>query len=95
MSLARTSAPDQAQSWVSSSPMGPCPTTSTVWPGSTSALRTALRQVFTGSTNAASSGSTPSGTGIAPCWTIQSEAFTYSAKPPPAGSKPAVVPFSL
>jgi hypothetical protein len=48
------------------------------------ARRTAFTQVFTGSTKAASSASTPSGTGIAPRSTIQSSAFTYSLKPPPA-----------
>ena len=30
-----------------------------------------------------------------PSATIQSKALTYSAYPPPAGSKPAVVPFRL
>ena len=75
--------------------MGPCPTTRTVWPAPMRALRTAFRQVFTGSTNTASSGSTPSGTGIVPRSTIQSMARRYSAIPPPEGSNPAVVPFLL
>src|SRR6185436_5646599 len=95
MSLTRTSAPAQRQSCISRSPIGPWPTTSTVCPWVTPAFRTAFRQVFTGSTKAASSGSTPSGTGIAPRSTIQSIAFTYSAKPPPAASNPAVVPLRL
>ena len=43
------------------------------------ALRTALRQVFTGSTKAASPALTPSGIGITPRATIQSRASTYSA----------------
>jgi hypothetical protein len=66
--------------------MAPCPTTRTVSPLATFALRTAFRHVFTGSTKAAASGGTPSGIGIAPRSTIQSMALTYSAKPPPAGS---------
>ena len=40
---------------------GPCPITSTVSPGATRALRTAFRQVFTGSTNVASSNVTSGG----------------------------------
>ena len=75
--------------------MGPCPTTNTVWPGATPAFWTAFKQVLTGSTNTASSGSTPSGMGMVPRSTIQSMAFTNSAMPPPEGSNPAVVPFFL
>ena len=73
VSVAITSAPAQRQSCIRSRPIGPCPTTSTVCPFATRALRTAFRQVFTGSTKAASSGSTPSGTGMAPRSTIQSQ----------------------
>ena len=51
--------------------------------------------MLTGSTKLASSGSTPWGTGIVPRSTIQSKALTYWAKPPPEGSKPAVVPLRL
>ena len=51
---------------------------------------TALRQVFTGSTKAASSGRTPSGMGMAPRSTIQSSARTNSASPRPmARSRPS------
>ena len=80
---------------ISSRPIGPWPTTSTQSPFATPALRTAFRQVFTGSTKAASSARTPSGIGIVPRATIQSRATTYSAYPPPEGSNPAVVPFCL
>jgi len=75
--------------------MAPWPTTRTVSPCLIRALRTAFRHVFTGSTKAATSVATPAGIGIAPRSTIQSMAFTYSAKPPPAGSNPAVVPLRL
>ena len=75
--------------------MGPCPTTSTVCPAPMPALRTAFRQVLTGSTNTASSGSTPSGTGIVPRSTIQSMACTYSAMPAPRGLEPGRGPVLL
>ena len=72
VSVAITSAPAHRQSCISRRPIGPCPTTSTVCPLPTPALPTAFRQVFTGSTKAASSGRTPSGMAIAPRSTIQS-----------------------
>ena len=64
---------------MSSRPIGPWPTTSTDSPFDTPALRTAFRQVLTGSTKAASSGRTPSGMATVPRSTIQSKARTYSA----------------
>ncbi len=70
-----TSPPAQRASCISRRPIGPWPTTSTDSPFATPALRTALRQVLTGSTKAASSGETPSGIGIVPRSTIQSEAL--------------------
>ncbi len=72
--------------------MGPWPRTRTVSPGATRALRTAFRHVFTGSTNVASSNVTSGGKAIIPRSTIHGIARTYSAKPPPLGSKPAVKP---
>ena len=91
----KTLAPAQRASCMSSRPIGPWPTTSTVSLGLMRACSTALRQVFTGSTNAASSARTPSGMRMVPSRTIQSIARTYSAMPPPDGSKPAVVPLRL
>ena len=77
-------------------PIGPWPITSTVSPFPTRALRTAFRQVFTGSTNVASSKLTSSGSAIIPRSTIQGMARTYSPKPPPLGSpSPAVSPVFL
>ena len=66
--------------------------TTTISPAATRALRTALRQVFTGSTNVASSKLTSAGSAIMPRSTIQGIARTYCAKPPPLGSNPAVRP---
>ena len=48
-------APAKRASIISSNPMGPCPITTTVSPAATRAFSTAFRQVFTGSTNVASS----------------------------------------
>ena len=48
-----------------------------------------------GSTNVASSKLTSAGSAIMPRSTIQGIARTYSAKPPPLGSNPAVRPVFL
>jgi hypothetical protein len=75
--------------------MGPCPMTKTCSPFAMRALRTAFRHVLTGSTNVASSKLTSAGSAIIPRSTIQGIARTYSAKPPPLGSNPAVRPVFL
>ena len=62
--------------------------------GCGSACTTALRQVFSGSTSVARSKEMPSGIFSTPRSTIQSITRTYCAKPPPAGSNPAVMPQS-
>jgi hypothetical protein len=52
--------------------------------------------VFAGSRNDAASSDTPSGTRVTPPpATIHGITRTYSANPPPAGSKPAVTPVFL
>ena len=56
---------------------------------------TAFRQVLSGSTSVARSKETPSGIFSTPRSTIQSITRTYCANPPPAGSKPAVIPTFL
>ena len=76
-------------------PIGPWPITSTVSSASILRFRTALKHVFTGSTNAACSNGTSSGIFTSPRRTIQSITRTYSANPPPEGSKPAVQPTRL
>ena len=90
-----TRAPARRASSIKNKPIGPCPITTTLSPAAIRAFSTAFRQVFTGSTNVASSKLTSSGILTMPRSTIQGMARTYSAKPPPFGSKPAVSPTFL
>ena len=76
-------------------PIGPCPITSTVSSAFSPSNRIALKQVFTGSMNAACSNGMSAGILIKPSRTIQSITRMYSANPPPAASNPAVVPTFL
>jgi len=79
----------------SSTPIGPCPTMRTFSQGSSATFRIAFKQVFTGSTKLACSKVIPAGIRTIPPLTIQSRTRTYSAKPPPLGSNPAVTPTFL
>ncbi len=95
VSVAATRAPVRCVSIVNISPIGPCPSTTTKSSGCGSHCTTAFRQVFSGSTSVARSNETSSGIRSTPASTIQSITRTYWAKPPPAGSNPAVIPTFL
>ena len=99
--MVNTVAPVRFASAARITPMLPCPITSTVSSGSRASILIALKQVLTGSINAACSNGMSSGIrirpdGVTPSPTIQSITRMYSANPPPEGSPvPAVVPTFL
>ena len=94
-SLLKTVAPSLRARNVKRRPIGPCPMMNTTSPAAVRALRIALRHVFTGSTNVASSKVTLSGIRTIPRFTMCGITRTYCANPPPFGANPAVTPTFL
>jgi hypothetical protein len=75
-------------------PIGPCPATRTLSPGNSARRFTAFNTVLTGSSIAPSSNEFFAGIFTTPGST-KGITRTYSEKPPPAGSNPAVMPVRL